>query len=110
MNAYQILISEIERSIRPTIENGRKTYPDDKIIPLFKSIHKNWVEGGTGTPEEIAVLEEFLPKQLTNEQLAAIIKNTPASSLGDLMKFLKENHAGQYDGKTAKELYEARSV
>jgi uncharacterized protein YqeY len=53
---------------------------------------------------EIAVIEEFLPKQLgdveTREAIAAAIKETDAKSakdMGRVMGVLKQRHAGQMD-------------
>jgi uncharacterized protein YqeY len=48
---------------------------------------------------ERGVLEQFLPLQLTELALQHIAKGQ--ESMPAFMKFLKENHAGQYDGKLA---------
>lgn len=57
---------------------------------------------------EIAVLENFLPKQLSSEELEKIIvhlkESTPGVALNLVMKHLKDNYAGQYDGKSASEI------
>lgn len=57
---------------------------------------------------EIAILEEFLPKQLSADDLEKIIvtlkENTPGLALNVVMKHLKDNYAGQYDGKSASEI------
>lgn len=57
---------------------------------------------------EIAVLENFLPKQLSSEELEKIIvhlkESTPGLALNLVMKHLKDNYAGQYDGKSASEI------
>lgn len=57
---------------------------------------------------EIAVLENFLPKQLSSEELEKIIttlkEGTPGLALNVVMKHLKDNYAGQYDGKSASEI------
>jgi len=56
---------------------------------------------------EIAVLESFLPKQLSTEELERMINEmkgaNPSLSLPLVMKHLKDNFAGQYDGKSASE-------
>lgn len=58
--------------------------------------------------KEIAILEEFLPKQMTGEELEKIIgtlkEQTPGLSLNVVMKHLKDNFAGQYDGKSASDI------
>lgn len=57
---------------------------------------------------EIAIIEEFMPKQMTAAELeAALIEyktSTPGAVMGTAMKFLKERYAGQYDGKSASEI------
>lgn len=57
--------------------------------------------------EEIAVIEKFLPKQMSEEELreaiAAIIKETGASSAADMGKVMgaaSKQFAGKADGKT----------
>jgi len=57
---------------------------------------------------EIAIIEEFMPKQMTAAELeAALVEyktSTPGAVMGTAMKFLKERFAGQYDGKSASEI------
>lgn len=57
---------------------------------------------------EIAILEFFLPKQLSSEELEKIVvgvkESTPGASMPIVMKHLKENYAGKYDGKSASEI------
>lgn len=57
---------------------------------------------------EIAIIEEFLPKQMTPEQLEKAIVDfasaTPGAALNHIMKHLKETYAGQYDGKSASDI------
>ena len=58
--------------------------------------------------EEIKIVEEFLPIQLNKDQLTTIIKSIAeqeeSASMGSVMKVLKSQYAGQYDGKMASEL------
>jgi uncharacterized protein YqeY len=57
---------------------------------------------------EIAILEGFLPQQLSSEDLEKIIvqlkETTPGLALNVVMKHLKDNYTGQYDGKSAREI------
>lgn len=57
---------------------------------------------------EMAVIEEFLPKQLTSEELEKIITELKSKSekpnVGVIMKGLQETFGGQYDGKAASEI------
>ena len=58
--------------------------------------------------EEIAILEGFLPKQLSASELEHIVRGlkaeNPTIQLGQIMKHLKEQHSGAYDGKLASEV------
>lgn len=53
--------------------------------------------------KEIEILEYYLPKQLTDFELEEIINSLikDGSDKGAIMKYLKDNVAGQYDGKKA---------
>lgn len=57
---------------------------------------------------EIALIESFLPQQLSDQDLEKIIvdlKNeNPAANMGAIMKSLKEKFSGQYDGKMASDI------
>ena len=57
---------------------------------------------------EIAILEAYLPKQLSADELEAVIKalanELGTTQIGPLMATLKERHAGTYDGKLASDL------
>lgn len=53
---------------------------------------------------EIDILHSYLPKQLTKEELEAIIKNLNTKNVGEIMKHLKDNYSGVYDGKLASEI------
>lgn len=53
---------------------------------------------------EMKVMEEYLPKQLSEENIRDIISILMTSSaslcnMGIVMKHFKENYSGQYDGK-----------
>ena len=57
---------------------------------------------------EKAVLEAYLPQQLSADALAGIIKDLAGelgtTQIGPLMAKLRERHAGEFDGKLASEL------
>jgi uncharacterized protein YqeY len=50
---------------------------------------------------ELEILEQFLPAQLSAAELRNIIASFGSKNLGEIMKHLKENYNGQYDGKVA---------
>ena len=64
---------------------------------------------------EMAVIEEFLPRQMTDEEVAAaieaVVAETEASSpkdMGKVMALMKERHAGRIDMGTASRMVKAK--
>jgi uncharacterized protein YqeY len=57
---------------------------------------------------EKALLETYLPKQMSAEELEAVIKAIAAeiggNQIGPVMAKLRERHAGLFDGKLASEI------
>ena len=45
------------------------------------------------------ILEEFLPKQLTAQEIRDLIDVMSIKNIGQVMKFFKENYDGQVDNK-----------
>jgi len=63
---------------------------------------------------ELAILESYLPKQLTNDELRAAVQNAIATSgakgpadMGKLMKVLMPSIQGKADGKRVQEAVKA---
>jgi uncharacterized protein YqeY len=94
---------------------GRET-TDAEVVAVVKKFIKNIDEtineltsrnkDASVFLTERKVLEQFLPNQLSEMALKSIaIKFT---AMPEFMKHLKENHAGQYDGKLASSV--AKSV
>ena len=100
---------------------GRADATDDEVIAMIKKFVKNAqesiqvtlvqasaqmnVEKLSELRYELVILNGYLPKQLSREELAALrVEKNPANK-GDWMKFLKENYAGLYDGKLASEVF-----
>lgn len=98
--------------------DGNRETTDAEVTAVVKKFIKNAREtiNALTQPENIAVftheievLSAYLPQQLSAERLTEIIneqfatgaieKSTKAK--GSVMKFLKDNYAGQYDGKDA---------
>ena len=53
---------------------------------------------------EMAIMEEYLPKQMTEDEIRKVIMGLMVRSdvqynMGLVMKYFKENYSGQYDGK-----------
>ena len=87
---------------------GRET-TDAEVVAVVKKFIKNVDETITALTSrnqlatefmvEREILEQFLPQQLTESTLFAVAKTQP--DMPTFMKHLKENFAGQYDGKLA---------
>lgn len=61
--------------------------------------------------DERALFEQYLPKQLSRDELTSIIDaaiEAGAASVGDVMKLLKTSYNGQYDGALASTILRAR--
>ena len=85
------------------LDRKTKTPTDDDCIQVIKKmIESNVLCGET---EENEILEKFLPQQLNEDQIKAIISTIQAKNIGECMKFFKENCAGRYDGKLVSKLF-----
>lgn len=65
--------------------------------------------------DEVTVIEEFLPKQLSDEEIAAAIEEATAEAnatsvkdMGRVMALIKERHAGQIDMSKASQMVKAK--
>lgn len=107
--AIRIMMGEFAR--QPT-----KTVSDDQVIAIIKKLIKSEREllaaqGTEGESAFIAVLEEYLPKQASEEEIKAWIdKNVDLSAFGNNMQAMKPimNHFGSsVDGNTVKKILQS---
>lgn len=104
--------------------DGNRDTTDEEACIVLKKFVKNAREVLENIPDEdprygnanfeISILEEYLPKQYTELELKNIIDTiigeneiTELRQMGTVMKYLKEQHAGLYDGKLASQLVKA---
>jgi len=116
VSVLRMLRSEIANK---KIEDGVKELNDEKIVVIVQKMarqHKESIEkfreGGRDDlvkkeTEELAVLEEYLPEQLSEEELSRMIAEsitrTGASSPGDMGRVMSDVMSrvqGRADGKT----------
>lgn len=78
---------------------------DADVIKTVKKMVQN-IKENDANEAEIAVLEEYLPKQMTNDEMTAhvtdFIKEVGLDSpkqMGLVMSYFKETYDGTYDGK-----------
>jgi len=93
------------RFLKGQVQRKYDNPTDGDIVSTVKKCI-NDVKDTTNDAAEIAILEIYLPKQLSSEDMGALTymfvkENTleGRAGMGQIMKHFKENYAGQYDGK-----------
>ena len=128
LSTVRLMLAAVkDRDIAARTEASREGISDEEILGLLAKMIKQREEsaatyesGGrpelaAGEREEITIIREFMPRQLSAEETRAavqeVIAATGAASLKDMgkvMAALKERHAGSMDfakaGATVKEL------
>lgn len=91
-----LVISTIEKQIKSNqevIEQIKGSNREDSVRSLV---------------DEITILEEYVPKKMSEEELwnaiADFKNNAPVCNVGLIMKHLKDNFAGKYDGSMASKI------
>ena len=98
-------------------KNANREVTDQEVVATIKKFIKNIDEtlkvlDGTGIDAvkvdvaraEKTILEQFLPKQLSEAEIRALISDfldvgETRPNMGEVMKHMKSNYDGQYDGK-----------
>lgn len=108
------IIGEIEAGAK--MIDGEKVVVEESVIAILKSFEKKntefanvMIEKALAVPEKVLherdLILSFLPKQLEDGEIHMILLRSGAEkNMGALMKYLKENYAGRYDGKQASRL------
>lgn len=94
--------------IKTEVTKESKTPEDSYVISKLKSMVKNAEATNSLTNEELLVIEEYLPTQMSEDILRAkiggfIMKESLSGmkDMGKIMGYLKANFDGEYDGKLA---------
>lgn len=122
-----ILAALKDQDIAARGKGNKEGLSDDQILSLLQSMIKQrrdsiklYEQGGRmelaqREAEEIAVIEEFLPEQMSDDEMAAVITGiigeVGAESLKDMgkaMGALKEQYAGQMDFAKASAMVKER--
>ena len=93
------LLSELDRDDKIKEGDFRNPSDNDVIRVIKKMIDSNKLINSNESLNENKLLEQFIPKQLTENEIEAIIRREKFSSIKDCMGFFKELYAGLYDGK-----------
>jgi uncharacterized protein YqeY len=99
LGIIRVLKGEIERSEQTS--TGKVELTDGEIVKIVKKLIEG-IKETTNDEVELAALDVYLPKQLTEAEIkmiVATVKQSGASEMGDFMKYFKSQHDGQYDGK-----------
>lgn len=98
--------------------SGNRDSTDEEVCTVVRKFIKNLEETRRNLTahnkatdvcdEELKIISQYLPKQLACDELKdAIVKivlENPGANLGLVMRVLKEQYSGLYDGKAASEL------
>ncbi len=122
-----ILAALKDRDIAARTKGNKEGLADDEILGLLQSMIKQrresiqlYEKGGRmelaqQEAEEIAIIEEFLPEQMSDEEMAAVISGiigeAEAESLkemGKVMTALKDRYPGQMDFAKASAMVKER--
>jgi uncharacterized protein YqeY len=111
------LIGEATKITDEDFKKGQTAVTDEKVIATLKKFLKNAQDTKLAlgddpraetTEREIALLNNYLPQQMSEADLAKVIAEfraaTPDANMGSIMAHLKANYAGLYDGKVASQL------
>jgi hypothetical protein len=122
-----VLAALKERDIASRTEDSRAGVADGEIYSLLAKMIRQREESASmyesgGRPElaasereEIAIIREYLPRQMSEQEMRAAAENaiagtgaTSGKDMGRVMAALKQHHAGQMDfgraGSIVKEL------
>lgn len=115
VNRSNSIIYKLLTTLIGECEQISKNPSSDQIIAVIQKMYKDnnatmkeLLDSGRQSQidelvEENNFLEIYLPKQLTEDELIALINSQVQAGLNmpKIMKYLTENYKGRYDGKTA---------
>jgi uncharacterized protein YqeY len=84
--------AEVQEVIQKFVKNNKLT------ITALKDV------GAEQFHKENEILAGYLPKMLSEDELKAVILSYGTKNMGEIMKQLKTNHAGMYDGQMASKI------
>lgn len=95
-----VLLSEIDRGFNPS------QVTDEDCYKAIRFMMKANIE--TGNLEENKLLEIFLPASLSESEIKQIIQDQSFGSIGECMKFFKENYPQRYDGGQVSKIFNTK--
>lgn len=106
---FGVIIAEIQR--KTTAQDVEDTVVIQSVKKLLESVTESLKYSASESLEaEKVILENLLPKQLTNDELlaimqAAIAENPSMAEKKNMFPYLKANYDGQYNGKDANTIF-----
>jgi uncharacterized protein YqeY len=106
---FGVIIAEIQR--KTTAQDVEDTVVIQSVKKLLESVTESLKYSASESLEaEKIILENLLPKQLTNDELlaimqAAIAENPSMAEKKNMFPYLKANYDGQYNGKDANTIF-----
>lgn len=110
-----------------TAANGKKDLEDGDIVKIIQKLSKQREEAATiyeqnnrldlaeGERKELAVLNTYLPKMLTESEVEEIVAKTIADlgatsmkDMGKVMGFINKTYAGQVDGSMVSRIVKSK--
>lgn len=112
-----VLTTAISQVKALAIDDGHRAPNDGDVLKVvrqfLKACEENLALAAQGKMDaaraeqfkiERDVLLSYLPQQMSADDLKAAIAKSGAANIGEVMKYLKANHDGQYDGKLASQV------
>lgn len=96
LSLLRVLKAEIQRSEQTT--NGKVELSDGDVVKIVKKL-ADGIKETTKNQDELNILEGYLPKQLSEDNMREIVSLLSVKDMGAIMKHFKLNYDGQYDGK-----------
>jgi uncharacterized protein YqeY len=91
--------------LRTEVTKESKTPEDAHVVAKIKSMIKNAEATNSLSVYELEILGVYLPVQLTEERVTAIVteflSENANTNMGQVMGHLKNTYGGQYDGRMA---------
>ena len=122
-----ILAALKDRDIAARTKGEKQNISDNEVLGLLQSMIKQrresislYEQGGRmelaqQEAEEISIIEDFLPEQMSDDEMISVIeailtesKATNLKDMGSVMSVLKEKHTGNMDFSKASSLVKER--
>lgn len=98
-NILTLLVGELETSSK----RDGSVITDEKVVTAIKKLIKsnNETMKLTGTSEKLELenktLAQFLPEEMSKEEIEAALSKVGFSTIGEAMKFMVTNYKGKFD-------------